>query len=231
MSSIYLVDYYSNTIKSVIHQITVIPKIIFLLFVLFSVVISKSLFDLLLIFFVIVFLIVIAQLPFLKILKWSLYPAFFASLFAISQIQYGLLPLQTMLKAIDAACLVLFVICTTPYPALFSLFGKISTLLANVFFMTYRFFFLIIDEIQTKIMMLKIRGGYAGGPIQTLKNIGSTIGRLFIHSIERSEKLYDIMITRGYRGVMFSRTSFRFRLFDLLFIGFGALIFLVIIIL
>lgn len=101
--------------------------------------------------------------------------------------------------------------------------------MANVFFITYRCFFLIIDEIQTKIEMMKIRGGYAGGPIKILKNVGLVLGRLFIHSIERSEKLYDLLVVRGYRGVIFSRISYKFGLSDLLLIVIGITTLLVII--
>lgn len=224
MSSIYLIDYYSNTIKSVIHRVTVVSKTIFLLLVLLSIVVSKSFSSLFLILFIIIVLIMMAKLPVLKILKWSLYPAFFASLFAISQIQYGLLPLQTMLRAIDAVLLTLLIVCTTPYPAFFSLVSRVSIILANVFFTAYRYFFLVVDEIQTKIRVMKVRGGYIGGPIKILKNIGLLIGRLFIHSIERSERLYDIMVVRGYQGVVFSRISLKFGLADLLFIAIGIVI-------
>lgn len=230
MSSVYLIDYYSNITKSVIHQITAASKIIFLLLVLFSIVISKSFLNLFLIFLIIILLITVAKIPLLKILKWTIYPAFFASLFALSQIQYGLLPLQTMLRAVDAALLVIFIICTTPYPAIFSLLGKISPFLANLFFMTYRDIFLIIDKIQTKMKMLKVRGGYSGGITKTFKNLGLMIGHFLVYSLEKSEQLYSLLLVRGYRGLMSLKVNYKFGLLDLLLIALGNLILLIILI-
>ncbi|MEM3062613.1 MAG: energy-coupling factor transporter transmembrane component T [Nitrososphaerota archaeon] len=226
MNSIYLIDYYSNLGKSSIHKLTIISKVIFFFCILFSIILSKTFSHLFFILFLIIFLIVLAQLPFLKILKWSLYPTFFAFLFAVSQINYGLLPFQTMLRALNAALLMLFMICTTPYPTLFNLIGRLSPFLASVFFMTYRYFFLIISEIQTKIKLMRIRGGYAGGIFMILKNLGQVIGHILIHFVEKSERLYNLMLIRGYRGKMFSKISYQFRILDLLFVMAGILIFL-----
>jgi len=224
MSSIYLIDYFANTIKSPMHQRTVISKLIFLLLILFSIVISESILILIFVFLTIIALLIAAKLPFLKILKWSVYPAFFASLFALSQIGFGLLPLQTILRAIDAAVLALLIVCTTPYPNLFSLFSKISVILSNVFFLAYRSFFLIIDELQTKIRILKLRGGYAGGPFRTLKNISAVIGQTLIYSAEKSEIIYNLLTVRGYQGIIFSKIKYKFKTLDLILIALGAAI-------
>jgi cobalt/nickel transport system permease protein len=226
MSEIYLIDYYSNTIQSILHRLAPQTKVIFLLLVLFSIILSKSILILFLILWLIIFLILVAKLPLLKILKWSLYPAFFALLFIISQIQYGFLPFITLFRAIDAALCLLLIFCTTPYPTIFSLFSKISRPLANLFFLTYHYFFLIIDEIQIKLKVMKIRGGYAA-PSKILKNLAFVIGHFLIHSLEKSKRLYDILLIRGFRGVMFSRLSYKFKLADLIFIGLGIFIFFV----
>ncbi len=227
MSSIYLIDYYSNNIRSLIHQASPLAKLIFLFLILVSIILSKSLSSLVFILGIIVVLFLIAKLPFLKIGKWALYPAFFALIFALSQIQYGLLPLQTLLRAITVALLVLLFVCTTPYPVFFSLLGRFSRVFANVLFMTYRYFFLIIDKLQTKIKLMKIRGVYAGGIWRSFKNIGALTAQLFIHSLEKSEKVYNLLLIRGYQGVIFSRISYKFKLSDLLLIGLGLIILMV----
>ncbi len=228
MSSIYIIDYYSNNLESVIHKSSTISKIIFLILVLISILLTKSLFKLLLIIFVIITLIKVAKLPILKILSWSLFLVFFASLFAISQISYGLLPLQTILRAFCASSLMFLIICTTPYPRIFSVFNKISTTLASIMFLSYRFFFLLLDEMEVKLKILKVRGGYSGSLLKRMKNIGMLIGSLFISSIEKSERIYNILRIRGFKGKIYSFEEHKFRLSDLFLVIIGIIIFLVI---
>lgn len=226
MNEIYLIDYYSNNIRSLFHQRPALTKLFFLLLILLSIVISKSVFDLVLIFFTIIALIILAQLPFFKIFKWSLYPVFFALIFAVSQIKFGLLPLKTILKALDATLLMFFIFCTTPYPVFVSLILKISPILANTFFFTYRYFFLIISGIQTKFKVMRIRGGFSGGVLRTLKNIGLVIGSLFLSSIEKSQIVYEALIRRGFRGKFFIKESYQLKPFDFFFILMGLIIFI-----
>ncbi|MDI6826722.1 MAG: energy-coupling factor transporter transmembrane component T [Candidatus Aenigmarchaeota archaeon] len=226
MSSIYLIDYYSNSIDSIIHRSSIISKLIFLVLVLSSILLTKSLINLLFIVSTIFILIIVAKLPFLKILKWSLFLVFFASLFAVSQIGYGLLPIQTTLKAMSASLLMLLIICTTPYPEIFSIFNRISTTLASIMFLSYRFFFLLLDEIEMKLKAIKIRGGYSGSLIKRMKNIGMLIGSLFILSIEKSERIYNILRIRGFKGKVYCFREHEFAPRDLLLIGIGLIILL-----
>ncbi len=221
MSSIYLIDYYSNGIESFVHQRTTPAKIIFLLLILSSIVISHSLSFLIAILFLIIILIFLSRLSFAKLIKWALYPAFFAAIFALSQIKNPSLSLQTMLRATDAALLCLLIICTTPYPKIFSLISKVSPFLANIFFLTYQFIFLLIDGIEVRVKMMRIRGGYSGGIMRSLKNVGLTISHFLIHSVEKSERFYNFLIARGFRGAIHTRIDYRFNFLDLLLIGIG----------
>jgi cobalt/nickel transport system permease protein len=225
MSEIYLIDYYSNIITSPFHRLTPLTKIIFLAFLLLSIILSKSILFLLLIFGLVISLILISNLPLFKILKWILYPIFFAVLFSISQIQYGLLPLLTFLRAVCAALCLFLIFCTTPYPVIFSFFGKISPSLMNLFFFTYRYLFLIIDEIQKKLKILKIRGGYANYA-KIFKNIAYVIGHFLVHSLEKSDGFYHICQIRGYRGRLSFKTDYKLSLNDFIFAGLAFLIFI-----
>lgn len=227
MSSIYLIDYYSNSIDSIIHRSSIISKLIFLVLVLSSILLAKSLINLLFIASTIIILIILAKLPFFKILKWSLFIVFFASLFAVSQIGYGLLPIQTILKALSASLLMLLIICTTPYPEIFSIFNGISTTLASIMFLSYRFFFLLLGEIEMKLSIMKVRGGYSSSLIKRMENIGMLIGSLFISSIEKSERIYNILRIRGFKGRVYYFGEHKFTPRDLLLIGVGSIVLLV----
>lgn len=228
MSEIYLIDYYANILKSPLHTLNPLTKVVFLVFILLSIILSTSISSLLLVFCLLIFLIILAKLPLFKILQWSLYPLFFASLFVISQIHYGTLPLITLLRALNAAVCLLFIFCTTPYPAIFSLLAKISQPLGLLFFLTYRYFFLIIDELQTKIKLMKVRGGF-NQPSKVLKNLAFAIGHFLIYALEKGERCYDILLIRGYRGRMLVKIDRRLRISDFVFMFLSFLIFIVLV--
>jgi cobalt/nickel transport system permease protein len=228
MSSVYLIDYYSTSVKSFFHNVTPVTKIVFLLIVLFSIIVCRSVGWLVMILFLLLFLAFLAKLPPLKILKWALLPVFFSLFFALSQIGFGNLPFLTIFRAYDAAVLLLFVAATTPYNSLFSVFGKISPFLSNLIFIAYRFLFLIADEAETKFKILKIRGGYSGGLIKTLKNVSFVLGKVFIHSFEKGEQVYKLLLVRGYKGVVSSRVGYKFRINDFILVSIAILIFFVI---
>jgi len=227
MSSIYLVDYYSTSVKSFFHATTPIAKIVFLFTVLFSIIICQSLGWLVAILFLLFFLAFLAKLPVFRIFKWALLPVFFSLFFALSQIGFGKLPYITIFRAYDSAVLLLFVAATTPYNSLFSVFGKISPFLSNLIFIAYRFLFLIADEAETKFKMLKIRGGYSGGLAQTLKNISFMLGKIFIHSFEKGEQIYKLLLARGYKGIVVSRADDKFRINDFILVFIAIFIFLI----
>lgn len=226
MSSVYLIDYYATSVKSFFHGTAPISKIIFLFVVLLSIIICRSVGWLILVLFSLFFLAFLAKLPPFKILKWALLPVFFSLFFALSQIGFGKLPYITIFRAYDSAVLLLFVAATTPYNSLFSVFGKISPFLSNLIFIAYRFLFLIADEAETKFKMLKIRGGYAGGIAQTLKNVSFMIGKVFIHSFEKGEEVYKLLLARGYKGIVVSGVNYKFRLNDFVLVSIAILIFL-----
>jgi len=175
------------------------------------------------------FLMILAKLPIGLLLKWSFYPIFFSSIFALSQLGYGTLPLISIIKAEDAALLMLLLVTTTPYPRIFLLFQRISTTLTSVMFLTYRFFFLLIDNIETKIKVLKVRGGFVGGLQKKLKNIGMVIGEVFISSIDDAEKIYKILMVRGFNGRVYSLTEEKIGIDDVVLIFVSLLILTVVI--
>lgn len=98
--------------------------------------------------------------------------------------------------------------------------------MSNLIFIAYRFLFLIADEAETKFKMLKIRGGYAGGIAQTLKNVSFMIGKVFIHSFEKGEEVYKLLLARGYKGIVVSGVNYKFRLNDFVLVSIAILIFL-----
>jgi len=224
MSPIYLLDHYAYTGKSFFHQRNALAKITFLGLVLLSVVLTHSLLKLTSLFLLVASLIVSAQLPLVQFFRWSLYPAFLASLFALSQINFGYLPILTILKAINAGLLMLFIFSTTPFPHLFNLIYRTSSVSANLFLFTYRFFFLWLDKFQIKLKLFRIRGGYQKGILFSLKNLSFLIASLFCQTYQQTEKFSLILNRRGYQGKFFLKKE-NFHLGDLSLILLGLSIF------
>jgi len=63
---------------------------------------------------------------------------------------------------------------------------------------TYRYIFLFIDEAQRMGVAMDSRGFKKGTNLHTLKTIGRLVGMLFVRSYERTEGVYQAMISRGY---------------------------------
>ena len=94
-------------------------------------------------------------------------------------------------------------------------------------FLSYRFFFLLIDEVEMKLKCMKVRGGYSGGIIKKIKNIGSLIGYLLVSSIEKSERIYNALKVRGFRGKIYSLSESKIGIRDFPLIAVGAIAWLV----
>ena len=206
MSTVYLIDYYANNLDSPMHRASTIVKVTSTLLVLGTVIFNRSLLALFLQLLLILAFQSIARLPVKQLLLWALYPAFFAGLFALSQAQYSLqLALLTLLRAFDAAELVLLIINTTPYTRIISLTERVSKTVSNLAFFSYRFFFLFVDESSRRLTIFKARGGLEGSLGEKIRNTARLIGLLFISYMEVGEKVYEAVKTRGYRGVFSTR--------------------------
>ena len=206
MGTIYLVDYYANNLKSHMHKASVTMKLLTTAIAVLLIITTHSVTLLIIDFALTLIFIGFSNLPVLRILRWSLYPAFFASFFAISQLPYSLItPLITIFRAVDAALVMLLLINTTPYPQIFFMLSKISRTLGNIAFLTYRFFFIFIEQAEKRFTTLKVRGGLAGGLTRTIKNISHFIGSLFLVFVDISEETYYATKTRGYSGIISCR--------------------------
>jgi len=208
VSTIYLIDDYANNLDSIMHRASVGTKIASAMVVLGTIIFSTTILTLVGQFLIILLFQFGSKLPVKRLLVWAIYPAFFAAIFAISQAQYSVeLSAQTMLRAVDAALLMLLLIGTTPLTRVIALFGKASRTLSNLAFFSYRFFFLFTDESSRRLRALRVRGGFQGTIRTKIKNAANVIGLLFVSYMESGEKVYDAVKTRGYRGEFSSEAA------------------------
>jgi len=204
MSAIYLIDHYANNLSSYMHKASTLSKLISAALALGITMFTGSALALMIDFLLILMFMRTAKLPIFRMLRWTIYPAFFASLFALSQLPYSfILPIITMFKAVNAALIMLFLVSTTPYPELFSVISISSQTIGNVAFLTYRFFFIFIDQASKRFTAMKAKGGLVGGWRKRIENLANFLGLIFVISFEISENVYSALKTRGYSGKIF----------------------------
>jgi cobalt/nickel transport system permease protein len=216
-SEIYLIDYYATSINSIIHKSSLLIKVAFTAFFLLVIITSTKSVQFILYIIIICLLILTARLPLLRILRWALYPVVFGLMFAVSQIFYSPTLAQiTVLRVFSTVLLMLLFVNTTGFTTLFSLIP--SKTLRNTFLLSYRFFFMIIDSMSSRMNILKIRGIGSAKLIRRLNAISSVIAHSLIHTIEKAERVYRIMLIRGYNGRIGMHKHFSFTPYDIIFI-------------
>ena len=132
-------------------------------------------------------------------------------------IRFASIVLRTWL-AVQAAILLA---ATTPFPDLLWGMSRLrvpAPLVAVVGFM-YRYLFLAGDEALRMIRARTARSAWTPGQrrpsiVWQGRVTGNMVGSLFLRSIERSERVYDAMLARGYDGQVRSLVHFHLRRLD-----------------
>lgn len=107
-------------------------------------------------------------------------------------------------KAVAIALLIFPMVGTTPFPTTIkALEGlRIPHVLVQITGFTYRYIFLSIDEGKRMVSALTSRGFKRKTDLHTLRTLGRLIGMMFVRSYERTERVYQAMVCRGYTGKM-----------------------------
>ena len=197
------IDRWANGGKSLLHLASPASKVFLMAATLASIILTSALGILLGIYLMVLLLIALARLPLLKTMALAAYPAAFALLFAFSQMTGGWQqPVIIVMKAQAAALSLLLLLGTTSYPQVFGLISHLMPrILSDSLFLTYRLFFVLLEMIDRFLNAIRLRGGLSSFRLSTnLRNIALGLGRLLIFSYEKSQRLYDVMNLRGYRG-------------------------------
>lgn len=211
-----------------LHRASTLAKIIAVVITLANIIINNNPSQLGIILILLLGGMLLAKLPVKEILHFAVMPLFFALFFALgfweSNWQYSL---AILLKAFCSALTILFLMVSTPYGEIFAFFSLfLPTILIDSLFLTYRSFFILLEELDNFLLSLKLKGGYTPTRIlANLKNIGEGLGIVFIRALELSERMYQIMLLRGYRGgVKYSGTWYRMNIHDLFPLGWSLII-------
>lgn len=106
---------------------------------------------------------------------------------------------------------------------------RVPTILTVIISFLYRYLFVLTDEVMRLLRAREARsagaaGKRGGGSVMWRARVaGNMAGQLFLRSYERSDRVYNAMLSRGYKGELMTIHPHRFQTGDLL-IGLLALV-------
>ncbi len=201
MIQLSYLDYAAVEGKSFLHHLSPTLKIIGMLLVLFVIVAVRNLPGLFLLYVILLSLFFIARVP-VRIFSLTFYPLIFAFLFIfLSGFQFFFI-LLIVLKVLCGSTGVVLLLASTPYPSIFSALGRVlPSFFVMALFLTYRSIFILLRVLEETQHALYLRGGVQWRhPWRSLINISNAFGHLIIQGIDASEKMYESMVLRGFKG-------------------------------
>lgn len=112
------------------------------------------------------------------------------------------LSLLISLRAISAVLLIFPMLGTTRFNLTLKALQKIKIpdKLIQLLMFTYRYIFLFLDEEKRVFIGAHSRGWVRKTNLSSLRTMANLVGMLLVHSFERTERIRDAMVSRGYNG-------------------------------
>lgn len=211
MIDVTRIDYWAANGTGLLHRASVPGKMLFLLLVVASAVVSRTPAPLAAGCGILLVLAVVSGLPWARLVILSLYAAVFAVLYGFSM-RYAAWQLGALvLKAVMPAFAVLIIIVSTPYPRIFAFMDPLlPEILSAGLYMTYRTLFILLEMMERFGVAIRLRGGFSpGSMVRNGSNLARGIAMLLVRAVERSTSLYAVMAVRGYSGRMAGSTRER----------------------
>lgn len=86
--------------------------------------------------------------------------------------------------------------------------------LVHLFFFCYRYIAVIHEEYTRLRTALKVRAFCARTDIHTYRTVAYMLGMLFVRTYERSQRIYQAMLLRGFTGTFYTLDHFHMRRSD-----------------
>ena len=207
--------------KSWLHNCSPWSKLIFMFLGIILLIVIDILIAILIFYFFILAIYVSAHLPVKKLKDWYYIPFLISLsivipltfnkpsekyLLFIDLIWFNLFLTQSgfeallifVLRTLASVTISFIFIMTTKYKEIAYLMYKLfPQTFATISLLTYRYIFLMMDEIAGRITASKVRGGSLLGYTTNLKNLSSVIALSIINGIERGTRLAKAMEIRG----------------------------------
>ncbi len=107
-----------------------------------------------------------------------------------------------ILKATAIALMMEPLLATAPFPVTVNALSEIGVpgKLCQMILLTHRYIFVFLHEARRMTTGMRVRGFRKKTDTETLKTLGNFLGMLFVRSYERTQRVYEAMLSRGYTG-------------------------------
>jgi len=86
---------------------------------------------------------------------------------------------------------------------------KVPSIIVQMLLFTYRYIFVLIEEMRRMSTAMRVRGFVMGTNLYTLKVVGNFVGSLLVRSFERTDRVHKAMLSKGYDGTFHTLVRFR----------------------
>lgn len=180
-------------------------------------------------------LFIISRIPISFLVKSIRVPLFFIAIigvmlifFSSGTMLFSIGPISIKKEGLEAAAtigirffsiitLVIILFGTTQFVNIMKVlrsFG-LSNILIDMAMFTYRYLFELLDQLEQMQLSMKLRG-FKKNKFVNIAKISSLMGTLLIRSYDKSERVYNAMVIRGYGQNAYLISDFRVRKYDLL---------------
>jgi len=121
-------------------------------------------------------------------------------------------------KAVAIALLMEPLLSTAPLPVTLHGLSRLGApeIIGQMVLLSYRYLHVFRHEARRMASGMRVRGFRRRTNLAALRAVGNFIGMLFVRSFERTERVFDAMRARGYRGRFPEPVELRLRTGDLL---------------
>jgi cobalt/nickel transport system permease protein len=105
-------------------------------------------------------------------------------------------------KAVAITLLMEPLLSTAPLPVTLHGLSRLGVpeMMAQMVLLSHRYLYVLRHEAQRMSSGMRVRGFRKRTDLQTLRAVSNFLGMLFVRSYERTERVFDAMRARGYRG-------------------------------
>jgi len=226
-----------SAFDSLIHRWEPRTKLIGLIIFIFTIAFLSELRLLIIALIIAELLFIASRIPISFLLKSIRIPMFFIAIIGISLIffssgaaLFSIGPLSIKKEGLEAAAIigirffsiitvVIVLFGTTQFVSIMKVlrsFG-LSNILIDMAMFTYRYLFELLEQLEQMQLSMKLRG-FNKNRFKNITIIASLMGTLLIRSYEKSERVYNAMVMRGYGQNASYINVFETKRYDLLFL-------------
>jgi cobalt/nickel transport system permease protein len=106
------------------------------------------------------------------------------------------------LKATAVALLADPLLATAPFPTTVQALARLRVprIVCQMILQAHRYIFVFDHEASRMSRAMRMRGFRKRTDLDTLRTLGNFLGMLLVHSFERTQRVYEAMLSRGYDG-------------------------------